>query len=366
MALRDQPYLPLYVNDFLSDEKLGECSAASTGVYIRLLCIMHKMEEYGAIKLKVKDKIKSKSIANFSIKLSKLMPYDVDTVESALEELVSENVIKIDGDRLWQPRMVKDGAISEVRSKAGSTGGKAVRNNAKKKLYNEPGFLYIAEDCNDELCHKIGISKDPKTRIQQLSSKSKREMKIVKLYEVDDMGITEDNALCQLQEVRDGEWVYNLPLSNIINSIQKIISTSKSQANTENETENEYEDENGKNSGIEEENDLGRVMSFYMDKINPTPSRICIDSLKQFTEALGADVVIHAFGVALDERKTSWSYIQAILARYERDGLKTLDAVVRAEQEHRERGKDRGNERRSGVSEGGAKTEYVIHYDNDD
>ena len=140
----------------------------------------------------------------------------------------------------------------------------------------------------------------------------------------------------------------------------------KSAANTENETENEYEDENGKNSGIEEENDLGRVMSFYMDKINPTPSRICIDSLKQFTAALGADVVIHAFGVALDERKTSWSYIQAILARYERDGLKTLDAVVRAEQEHRERGKDRGNERRSGVSEGGAKTEYFIHYDNDD
>lgn len=26
MALRDQPYLPLYVQDFLTDEKLRECS----------------------------------------------------------------------------------------------------------------------------------------------------------------------------------------------------------------------------------------------------------------------------------------------------------------------------------------------------
>jgi len=47
MALRDQPYLPLYVQDFLTDEKLMECSAETTGVYIRLLCILHKQKEYG-------------------------------------------------------------------------------------------------------------------------------------------------------------------------------------------------------------------------------------------------------------------------------------------------------------------------------
>ena len=39
MALRDQPYLPLYVLDFLVDEKLAYCSAESTGVYIRLMCM---------------------------------------------------------------------------------------------------------------------------------------------------------------------------------------------------------------------------------------------------------------------------------------------------------------------------------------
>lgn len=341
MALRDQPYFPLYVNDFLSDEKLGECSAESTGVYIRLLCIMHKSEEYGTIKLKEKDKITSKSIANFSNKLSKLMPYDVETVERSLEELLLENVIKMEGGKIWQPRMVKDGHISEVRAKAGSAGGKSVRDIATKRKYNKPGYLYIVEDCDDELCHKVGISKDPKTRLQQIRSKSKRDMKIVRLYEVDDMGATEDNVLTKLQSIRDGEWIYGVQLSTIVKIVESAIDkiTSKSQATTENEivVVNEYENEDIDGEDVpkrEDSTDLARVMNFFLDRINPMPSRICIDELTQFTKSLGADVVLHALNIAIDERKTAFSFIRGILRNYERDGLKTMDDVLRAEQEH--------------------------------
>ena len=35
MALRNQPYIPLYVQDFLTDEKLNQCSPASQGIYIK-------------------------------------------------------------------------------------------------------------------------------------------------------------------------------------------------------------------------------------------------------------------------------------------------------------------------------------------
>ena len=56
MALRNQPYFPLYVQDFMTDEKLNECSAKANGIYIRLMCIMHKSEEYGTILLKQKYK----------------------------------------------------------------------------------------------------------------------------------------------------------------------------------------------------------------------------------------------------------------------------------------------------------------------
>lgn len=81
-------------------------------------------------------------------------------------------------------------------------------------------------------------------------------------------------------------------------------------------------------------NDLGRVMTFFMDRINPAPSGMCVEMLKGYTANLGADVVLHAFGIAIDEHKTGWSYIKAILSRYEREGLRTLEAVLQSEQRH--------------------------------
>lgn len=83
--------------------------------------------------------------------------------------------------------------------------------------------------------------------------------------------------------------------------------------------------------------DLGRVMSFFLDRINPAPSPTCIDLLKQYTASLSADVVIHALEIAIDERKTAWSYIQAILSQYERDGIRDMDGVKRREQERQQR-----------------------------
>jgi len=106
------------------------------------------------------------------------------------------------------------------------------------------------------------------------------------------------------------------------------------QSNTESNTESRSETRApAREDVVEPENDLGRVMSYYMDKINPTPSAMAIECLKGYTRSLSADVVLHALQVAQDERKTGWSYIHAILSRYERDGLKTLDAVLREEQD---------------------------------
>ena len=83
---------------------------------------------------------------------------------------------------------------------------------------------------------------------------------------------------------------------------------------------------------------LGEVMNFFLDHINATPSPDACDMLRQYTETLSADVVIHAMKVALDEKKTGFSYIKAILSRYEREGLNTLEAVKASEQA-REQGK---------------------------
>jgi len=141
MALRDQPYLPLYVQDFLTDEKLNECSAEANGVYIRIMCIMHKSEEYGTILLKQNDKQSDKPLENFAEKLTKHLPYPTRVILKALEELTSEKVLSITGDKMIQKRMVADNEISIKRAESGRKGGiitqfaKAnAKANAKAKI----------------------------------------------------------------------------------------------------------------------------------------------------------------------------------------------------------------------------------------
>lgn len=136
MALRDQPYLPLYVQDFLTDEKLAECSAESNGVYIRIMCLMHKSEEYGTILLQQKYKQNSSTCLNFAEKLVSHLPYKVDVIARSLEELVETGVLTIDGDKMSQRRMVRDFAVSNARSEAGQKGGFAKANTLAKGVAN--------------------------------------------------------------------------------------------------------------------------------------------------------------------------------------------------------------------------------------
>lgn len=132
MALRDQPYLPLYIQDFMTDEKLIECSASTTGVYIRIMCLMHKSEDYGKILLKQKYKQTEKQSLNFATQLAKSLPYNLGEIEQSIEELLNEKVLEIRDDFLIQKRMVKDNDISLKRSISGSKGGISTQNKDKK------------------------------------------------------------------------------------------------------------------------------------------------------------------------------------------------------------------------------------------
>lgn len=154
MALRNQPYLPLYVMDFIADEKLAECSAESTGVYIRVMCIMHKQEEYGVIKLKAKDKQSDNQIQNFAIKLTHQMPYSEKVIERSLVELLDEDVLQMNGDCLSQKRMVRDGEVSRKRAEAGAKGGRSSRHPSyiiKKENKTEGKKQTAHEDDESEI-----------------------------------------------------------------------------------------------------------------------------------------------------------------------------------------------------------------------
>ena len=183
MALRDQPYLPLYVQDFLTDEKLVECSAAATGVYIRLMCIMHKSEHYGKILLKQKHKQTSEQIKNFALMIAKQMPYDTNVIFDSLKELVDENVLHIEGDFLLQKRMVKDCDTSIKRSSAGQSGGKKTQEKTKHfashfaKAKTQANTEYEIENENEDVIEIKDVVKEKKTKREKFIIPILKEVK---------------------------------------------------------------------------------------------------------------------------------------------------------------------------------------------
>lgn len=120
----------------------------------------------------------------------------------------------------------------------------------------------------------------------------------------------------------------------------------------------------------DEKSPLGRVMSFYLDKINATPSTTSVELLQGYLDVLDADVIIHAMEAALDEQKPTWPYIQGILRRYERERLTTMSAVLESERRHRER--KEGEHNGAGTAgaatgnNGNARSTWNIHSDLDD
>jgi len=152
MALRDQPYLPLYIQDFMTDEKLNECSAESVGVYIKIMCVLHKQDKYGMFLLKQKDKQNANQTKNFATKLLRYLPYSFECIERSLTELFSEGVLTICDDGFYQKRMVKDNELSDKRSMAGKKGGKNTQfAKAKVKANLQANAEYEIDIINESI-----------------------------------------------------------------------------------------------------------------------------------------------------------------------------------------------------------------------
>lgn len=126
MALRDQPYIPLYIQDIMTDEKLNECSASTHGIYIKgIMCLMHKSKTYGKILLKQKYWQNENICQSFATQLVKHLPYLIEEIENAIKELLDEEVCYIENHYLCQKRMIEDNETSLKRSIAGKKGAEA-------------------------------------------------------------------------------------------------------------------------------------------------------------------------------------------------------------------------------------------------
>jgi hypothetical protein len=154
MALTDQPYLPLYVDDWMNNNKLKLCSPAAHGVMIAIMCLMHKEPTYGKILLKQKFKQTDKQISNFALQVAKQTAFDLLDVEPALQELLDEQVLIIEDDFLICKRMVKD---AEISAKRASSGGKGGKNTQKKNKEFASTFAKANDEANNQANTGIGI-----------------------------------------------------------------------------------------------------------------------------------------------------------------------------------------------------------------
>lgn len=169
MSLHNMPYLPMFAGDWLSNNNLKMCSAVAHGVMINTMLIMHKSEEYGVVLLKQKFKQTSKQENNFALQLAKLLPLDLLEIEKGLFELIEENVLIIEGDKLICSRMVRDNEISITRSKAGSKGGKKTQEKKRKesnKFASDFDKAKVQANTEDEIEYENIINNTNKKEIK--------------------------------------------------------------------------------------------------------------------------------------------------------------------------------------------------------
>lgn len=147
MALTNQPYLPLYIQDWLTNNKLKQCLLGAHGLMINIMCLMHKEDTYGKLLLRQKFKQTKQPEKNFALMLAKLLPFDLAEIEKYLSELLEEKVLVINDDMLICKRMVKDAETSAARASNGSKGGKKTKEKIQKL---EDNFAVAKKVANTE------------------------------------------------------------------------------------------------------------------------------------------------------------------------------------------------------------------------
>ena len=186
MALSKQPYFPLYVRDYMSDERLSFCSLGAVGLFFRLICIMHLSEQYGYYLI---NKNSLKNLARFSRKkdtrsgaekgvlegskecsesarealvnalstqLSKSTSNTKTAVKNALNELIDAGILVLSENGFYQPEMVKMDELSQKKSISGKKGADVTNNKNKKK---EKMCSQGSEDSDDSFANSFAMAK---------------------------------------------------------------------------------------------------------------------------------------------------------------------------------------------------------------
>lgn len=119
--------LKLNVDKLLSDINLSGCSTSANGVYFRLLLLFHRSEVYGGILIDYLPNEKMDMINDNLTKISRQLCINGKDFVNGINELIQSRVLMIEprGDKffLFDPQMVYDHKLSQIRSDCGKKGG---------------------------------------------------------------------------------------------------------------------------------------------------------------------------------------------------------------------------------------------------
>ena len=125
MALNNkQPYLPLYIDDWMNNTKLKLSTSGAHGLLISIMCLMHKEKDYGKLSLNQKFKKTGDQIKNFCLQLNKLTCFNPREINPFFNELIDNKILVIEDDCLICERMVKNFNLSKIRAESGKKGGR--------------------------------------------------------------------------------------------------------------------------------------------------------------------------------------------------------------------------------------------------
>ena len=113
-------------------------------------------------------------------------------------------------------------------------------------------------------------------------------------------------------------------MSTRVDTCQPTTTTTTTRTTTTTPTTTTTTTENNKGDANNANDPVAVVLSDYLNRINPTASPSSLDELRSYAEDMGKDVCIRAFDIALDNKKTTWPYIRAILRDKLQRGVKCL------------------------------------------
>lgn len=124
MKRKKLPYLALFIDDWMASAKVRKCSETTRGVYIDILCVLHKEKRRGSYSLHNQELKPMNSRSKTQLALAKpaeiqRLPYFAEflvkrtgssksVILKALQELYHREILVVEGDTLIQPRMYRD------------------------------------------------------------------------------------------------------------------------------------------------------------------------------------------------------------------------------------------------------------------